>query len=643
MPASIRDLHGQDLDWSLFDNKQWPKLLHWLTSKRQMVRSRKRYRPDAGGVDKVKSSVEDNLTRLAVDHYHLKEPDLAWFGNSAYDLADLKVVFEGFAEYMQDMRNNEDDYIAKRLRDLKPAFEWSMSQLWYWDREYQEHWRVPEAEASTASSYVNNLCVQLNHEGEKAIKRRKELRSMLEPELKLKAYQIKLASHHLKVVAAAKEELVDGDVCNETAVEVLELFVLEMLGYGGRTFEGHRLMWAGDADCAMNLLAEGNLTENDALLVRQSEVSTPKFAIMVLDAKEHFVCKPLHRQCTLIDLVHECFGMEIGQFYFSPDCHGKRPTKVKDVVKKRFFQTNLRFSEYVRIVSKRIIGIHMRPYGIRRMLATDLENSNASLEVRKSTACLMGTSDGTLRTNYEETTFLQRAALGQQRLDYQFDSRFDPKRNTYLMPLMVSMPTSSGGKQTKLHCRPARVVREVEGQKLMGLFQSIDEAGTPSKVALELGPVLYLVDSSTDIGKPIQNCLADDQGTQIWRYAEQHANDALKSFEHLGMTIAWTQTILLDPVKGEIAPMAGDFVFCYAEYAVALVKKVKANNKLEIVTLEPHKRDASKALYRFHAHGTKDHQEVCIDSVIWPIDLVYDSSLGFFELRKSGAKNMHTV
>ena len=73
------------------------------------------------------------------------------------------------------------------------------------------------------------------------------------------------------------------------------------------------------------------------------------------------------------------------------------------------------------------------------------------------------------------------------------------------------------------------------------------------------------------------------------------------------------------------------------------MKKVKANNKLEIVTLEPHKRDASKALYRFHAHGTKDHQEVCIDSVIWPIDLVYDSSLGFFELRKSGAKNMHTV
>ena len=338
---SIRDLHGQDLDWSKFDDEQWPELFLWLTSKRQMVRSRKRYRPDAGGVDKVKSAVEDNLTRLAVEHYHLEQPTLVWFGNSAYDHEDLKVVFEGFAEYMQDERNNDDDYIAKRVRDLKPAFEWSMSQSWYWHFDCEEYWRVPDAEANTASAYVNNLCAQLNHEGEKAIKRKKEFRNMSEPELKLKDDQIKLASHHLKVVAAAEAELGDGDVCNETAVEVMELFALEMLAYGGRTFEGHRLMWAGDAESAKNLLDEGLLLENDALVILMSAVATPKFGIMVIDAKGHFVSKPLHRQCKLIDLVHECFKMEIGNLYFSPNCHGKRPTKVTDDVKKQFFLINL--------------------------------------------------------------------------------------------------------------------------------------------------------------------------------------------------------------------------------------------------------------------------------------------------------------
>ena len=672
---SIKNLCAMayELDWSIFEG-QWLEFHSWLTERHSMDRKRKRYLPHAGGIDKIKSSTQDNLARLVMDHGYDPVPDMKWLGDCAWDIDELKIVFQSFADHMEIKRGNDADYIAKRMRDLKPAIEWAMMQNWYFDVDYQEYWRVPDNEMMQTIEYMDNLCRTLNAEGEKKAKCKRELKKLLVVTISLEEFKARMNTHNMSVMRAVDFELSNagmldaacnegvGELSDETACDLMGLLAMESVAYGGRANDTHRLIWAGDdKEWVREMGNDGVWQENDSLLLRTIGGS-PKYTIMTPNAKNHFVLKALHSHTHLIDRVLECFSeIERGSLIFRPDCWGRRVTKVPkgplQVMHNRFFMTSLRFAEYIKIVSKAAVGTELRPYTIRRMLTTDSARKTTSMQLRESEASMLGTSVRTMHKNYDRRTELEKSSLAVQRVDYQFDLRLDDTKQTSVLPFKVEVPTPSGMIETRIHARPARFVRQqLNGSKVYAVFEQI-QAPTGSHPTLEMGSTLYCVGDEVAEALPIADLIPDEvTGRQLWRHANRVAQKAMVTFDdigwqgeehgrcpHKGLDEAWVDTAIAACI-GLGVPVAGDFVYAFGAasastfaFGLALVEEVLDNNTMQVAFLEE-ARDLPKtnmrSFYRFYAQ-VQGTQIIQMEDAKWPLDLAYNSSEGHFVLRKS--------
>ena len=227
-----------------------------------MNRKRKRYQAGAGGIDKIYSAVQDNLARLVLEHGYHPTPNMMWLGECAigavdasWDFTELEVVFKSFSEHMEVVRGNDADYIAKRMRDLKPAMEWSMMQQWYWDEDYQQLWSVPERDIMKTKEFMDNLCRQLNTEGDLVAKTKREVKKLCPSSLSLEEFKTRLSAHHMRVLEDVDSQLSDGgdrgisvemSLHDKTAEQLMGLLAMESVAYGGRANDTHRLIWVGD-------------------------------------------------------------------------------------------------------------------------------------------------------------------------------------------------------------------------------------------------------------------------------------------------------------------------------------------------------------------------------------------------------------
>ena len=237
-------------------------------------------------------------------------------------------------------------------------------QQWYWDEDYKQLWSVPERDIMKTKEFMDNLCRQLNTEGDLVAKTKREVKKLCPSSLSLEEFKTRLSAHHMRVLEDVDSQLSDGgdrgisvemSLHDKTAEQLMGLLAMESVAYGGRANDTHRLIWVGDDEAnVFQLMRDGCIQENDSMLLRTIGAS-PKYTVMIPQAKGHFEHKKLHAQSRLIDLVLKCYPeITIGDLIFRPDCWGRRGTKVPrgedHAMRNRFFMTSLRFAEYIRIV-----------------------------------------------------------------------------------------------------------------------------------------------------------------------------------------------------------------------------------------------------------------------------------------------------
>ena len=313
--------------------------------------------------------------------------------------------------------------------------------------------------------------------------------------------------------------------------------------------------------------------------------------------------------------------------------HGTRYTKA---VVKDYFGCSARFIEYFEIVTKKHAGVELRPKRLRRGNAEQLQEMNATPEVRQSFSALMGTGIKNLEGAYDQRSALAKGFLAAEVQRRQFCPLFNPEQQTVVMPALIG---------TDVLTALARLIRQDATGQLFALFQPSEELEN----GIELTDMFVHVPAEqAELLIPGRLITHAETSHQIWRSKEAsiRASEATFALNEINPHEFAVKSRLTD--VPELAPK--DIVYVAATCAIAEVKSINAADgsitlamATELHDVPSGNRHSMQTYYRFthNAPVISVSQEAASVELLHPLDLAFAPASGHFILRKSS--NLVTV
>jgi hypothetical protein len=658
---SLVSQHGRDLDWRKYD-RQTIEFNEHMTRPFNPDREGPPHQDDSGGnLQKINSVTANVLTHLKVHH--------GWRGPMTYEWllegGHFDEIFTSYATRSKDDRGNLDSYVAKQLQDLAHPVRWAGHREWAWGV-------MPTRAVDAILGKLSNLRADYAHTSGKQAgsrKRARELQAPAQERCDLQGFRGMVDEWEATLTESVADKD-DADWSDSSKLEVADCLMCKLGCRGGRGVDLHQLYMAWTRQTTSEWLESGELEDGACVLVghRDSEDGWE----LLVNTKGHFVDVVLSDASRLLDLYHRCFPwLEEGDIYFSPCMHGTRVTKSRV---EGYFEDSAKFADYFGIVTKRQLGMALRPYDVRRMNSRNLQAINASSEVKKSHSVLMGTGVPNLEGTYDDRSTTEKGFLASQVQRYQFSPLFTPRYHNRMAPALLSGTEG-------VSIVPARLVRrEAHGVDLFALFATTDErhwelstrfirtkedlptasmtvdAGnspsllpSPSLPSLSLLPSpslpsLSLLPSpslpSLSLPSPSLPSLSGN-GRQLCRSKGAAIDRCHRHFSEQGANEF--EFAVSSMVHGSVEPAPNDIVYLPNECIIAEVKAIDEDGKMQLVLAtelldSPH-RTSMQTFFRF-THDSRV-SEAGLSDVLFPLDLCFNASDGHFILRKSS--QMETV
>ena len=606
---SLRAAHGDGRDWSQYE-VEWLKFKEWIQRRINIERPGAHYE-SAEAIRKLNHTIQEVLVHQSLNHQDDDDAlTMEWL------LGDFDDVFESYASYCES-RPVEFSTISKQLTDLKNPLVWATKQNWYGAGV------IADAEANALIAKLDKLHSQYSMASRMERKRQSEVDG--EPDAK-----ITLQQFH-EVIDALEDDLherlagVDfADISREDKLEVAECLLMKLSMRGNRGVDLMRIYIGQSEETIKEWVRIGDAEPSDVILVAK-----PSWRLIVYSSKKHYLHHELNDEAELLDLFAQCFPEEIasdtGKLLFTPAMHGTRDNRSTT---QDHFKDSTRFLEYFAIVTKKHMGVGIRPKKLRCGNAQQLQAMNATPEVRQSFSALMGTGVKNLENAYDRRSALEKGFLASEVQRWQFCPLYDPSQQTFAMPALVGSNVSIA---------LARLIRHYPSRAHhFALFQPCND--DEGKQFLELTDIRVRVPAaSAELLVPAQIIAHAETGLQLWRSEHATVRASTKKFEALGQNTHEfaVNTRLTDPWELQ----AKDIVYIHAMSAIAEVKSVDENGLTLAVATELHDLPSNDKMthYRFThdpASISYDWEEAAIE-LEFPLDLTFNASAGHFTLRKS--------
>ena len=393
---SLFDQHKYDIDWSQYED-EFLRFRDWVTATINPGRDGKAYGND---VSKLNFVAQEVLTYLIKHQGFEPEATMERFLAAG---TDFDTVFTSYAKYLQTERHASESYIGKQLRDIRHPVKWAHLQEWDWGKAEPE-------EMKKVLDQLDRLCRQYGTAATQNAKRKQAVAAL---DTEVTGSELTLEQYREKVFALESQLLVsintDGKATDEESLAVMECLMLKLQGRGNRGIDSHQIIVADCEEVVKEWAADSNIDSTDVILIK----GAASWELLVLNSKGHFIHHALNDMQALLDLYEFCFQGHVGNgdFLFTPSMHGVRPTKA--VVTHRFEDSG-KYGDYFKSVALQRLGHELRPYGVRRLNAENLQRIDASAEVQNSHSALMGTGVRNLHGCYDQRSQLEKGFLASE-------------------------------------------------------------------------------------------------------------------------------------------------------------------------------------------------------------------------------------
>jgi len=314
----------------------------------------------------------------------------------------------------------------------------------------------------------------------------------------------------------------------------------------------------------------------------------------------HFPCADLS---TLLELYGRCFPkLDFGDFIFTPSMHGARRTQC---LSPHEFDTSDRFGNFVESASRKLLGVPLRPYSLRRMQATRLQQNNSSVEVQRSFSALIGTGVANLQGCYNQRTTKDKSYLAAEVERHQDNPLLNPSTQNKI--LVVSKPPD-----VLAAVAVARLIRA----DLLALYER-----QPDGSVLLTNQLVRV----SDANNLVAGLLAMDPITArlVWRNPSAAAS------------INSEQPV---PLLGE-NPELVNHDLVYLPDTCSLAEIIQSDQQQQYTVLvavqQDHSRSTTQAAYRFTEESKT--RLVTREQLVWPLDLNFDPKIGTFYVQATKA------
>jgi hypothetical protein len=586
---SLAIVHRHSLNFEKLEAEE-AEFTQWMTEPINEERQHKAFQDgQRGNLRKVRSGVSNLLALVAVD--------CGWGPDVSYEWllceAEFKTMYRGFADYMVE---NEKDpgYVGKTLNDLSWAITWA-----------GVHWEQPDA-AWSIQQKLQTLANQYESQGFQKKRAVSELASAeKKPELTLTEVRAELSKLEQQLVETVGVKD-DASITDADRVLVAETLVLKAAARGGRAVDLYRLRsglsWqaGGDSCVSRAWLESTEFDPKDSVLWFEDG----SWTVAVLDSKFHWLHFPCADLSTLLELYGRCFPkLDFGDFIFTPSMHGARVTQC---VSPHEFDCSDRFGNFVESASKKLLGVSLRPYGLRRMQATRLAKNNSSAEVQQSFSALMGTGVANLQGCYNQRTTKDKSYLAAEIQRHQDNPLLNPSKQNKI--LVVSKP-------------PDVLAAIALGRLVRADLLAVYERQADDSVLMTDQLVQV-----PDANKLVAGLLAIDPVTArlVWRNQSAAA------------CISPEQPVqLLDVEKPEL--VNHDLVYLRDTCSLAEIIQISNDEQYTVLVAlqQDHSRSSTQAAYRF----TDDSPTRLLTraQLVWPLDLNFDPKIGTFYVQATKA------
>jgi len=419
-----------------------------------------------GNMRKIRAGLANILAYMACEREASwgMHPRFDWL--LCEDQADFRAMYRGYCEYLQEERGADPGYIAKTVKDLQWPIFWAGLQA--------------ALDTEELASKVGRLARQYDSQG---FRRRDRA--------ELGAFESDTPAVSMPDVRAQLEELEQElmetvgvkdseSLTNEDRCRVAETLLLKACARGGRTVDLCRLRLGVCSEgiaVSRAWLQSAELKEEEAVLWLEEG----SWSIGVLNSKGHWLHFPADDLSVLLELYSRCFpSLDLGDWIWTPSMHETRGTRSHSP---HVFESSDKFGNFVESASLRLLGVPLRPYGMRRLNASRLQQKNCSVEVKQSFSALMGTGVRNLEGCYDKRTQRDKSYLAAEVQRHQDNPAFDPAQQNRI--LAVSKPPD-----VLMAAAVARLIRtEAGGNRLMALYE-------PGSEVMELSAPFVLLTTS---------------------------------------------------------------------------------------------------------------------------------------------------
>lgn len=592
---------AQSFDWKSSFEPESLKFHTWMSTPYNEERQGLCHQASHGNLEKLVMSTRNFTAHLGLNLEWGSTPSFEWllFDN------DFAGTYGSFATHCIDVRDNEPSYVGKCLADLEWPMWWASKQWWEWGR-------MEENQAWDLLNKIRTLSRQYKAQGQ-SVKRIRELDAV--PPQSMGEYRAQIDSLEAELMAQL-QVLQTEPITAAMRIRVHDALMLKAGSRGGRTVDLHRIHLAvshasqvGDGSAETWLQTIKKIPGN-AYLARNKH---SQWELLVVETKHHMVYTSAADLDSLLQLYSLCFPfLDYGDFLFTPGVHGARVSKAAVTLQ---FEDATIFGNYFAAVTKRTLGVALRPYDLRRMHAVTLRENRSSKEVKQSFAALMGTGVDKFEQNYDNGTALSKSKLAAEVQRHQFNPIFKLKLQNRVMPII----------RAGLEVGLARLIRqEPNGYELFAIFDGNDY--------VELSSRFVYTASAHDFPMGLLS-IQPDTRRQIWRQAETSRASAQRTFEDMGIGV---QFCVESVVNAPPLVKKGDMVYVRTQCSLAEVLDDESDGNFSVnlaVEVSEMQTTSMEAYFRFEAQ-TKPIV-VSRTSVSFPIDVSFNSSQGFFCVRKS--------
>jgi len=596
VPA-LSTVHSRNCYWEQFQEEE-AAFTSWMTEPINEERDHVAFKDgQSGNLRKIRAGVANIVAFMAC------EVEPSWGSSVSYQWllcesqAEFKAMYRGYSEYLDQERSADPGYIAKTLKD----FQWPI----YWAGLQAD----PQVDTEELCRKVCRLGNQYESRAYRA-KQRQEL-GALEPDSTLSLTEVRAQLEELELQLMEELGPLTSEVMtSQDRCKVAETLALKAMVRGGRTVDLARLRLGVSDDIAVSRawLDSVDLEPEDAVLWLEDG----SWTIAVLNSKKHWLHFPCADLSLLLELYARCFPeLDLGDLIFTPAMHGTRATQSHSP---HMFDTADKFGNFIQSTSQKLLGVSLRPYGMRRLNASRLQQNNCSAEVKQSFSALMGTGVRNLEGCYDQRTQRDKSYLAAEVQRHQDNLAFDPAQQNKI--LAVSKPPD-----VLMAAVVARLIRtEAGGNKLLALYEHASEF-------MELSEQFVMLPSSEFEHAPAGLlALEPVTGRQIWRNKSAAA------------LVATQRPLELLSVLPNPAPK--DMVYITDTCSLAEVLEHSADEYTVLVAQQQdHGRSVTQAAFRFT--DASKTQSVTRDQLTFPVDLRFDSAKGIFYVHRS--KTLTTV